>query len=249
MYGICNQKMGGHEIQMTEEENLITIIGKVKAVPGTFKCEYCKKSFQKEGTLLAHSCEKKRRWQNKDNQDVLVGFSSYDLFYRIEMQGRPREYKEFVDSQYYTAFVKFGAYCINVRALDQEAFTRWLLKNKVKLKDWPTDKMYLLFVQDHVKRESVERALERFVEQAAETAYFDTFWESASGYIIAEWVEMGKISPWIILSSRRAQTALGNMPDECFARIADSIDADHWGKKTKLSPHDTNFVQEMIDGK
>jgi hypothetical protein len=59
---------------------------------------------------------------------------------------------------------------------------------------------------------------------------------------------MGKISPWIMLSSKRAQTALSSMPDECFARVANSIDADYWGKKTKLSPHDTNFVQEMIDG-
>jgi hypothetical protein len=233
---------------MTTAQQLVTAIGSVKLKKNTFKCEYCKKSFQKESTLLAHSCEKKRRWQSKDNQDVLVGFSSYDLFYRIEMQSKPKEFKDFADSQYYTAFVKYANYCLNIRCLDQEAFTRWLIKNKAKLKDWPTDKMYLLFVQDHCKRESVERALERFVEHASETDYFSAFWESASGYLIAEWCEMGKISPWIMLSSKRAQIALGNMPDECFARVANSIDADYWGKKTKLSPHDTNFVQEMIDG-
>ena len=233
---------------MTTAEQLVTQIGTIGVKAGTFTCDYCKKSFQRESTLLAHSCEKKRRWQAKDNQDVLVGFASYDLFYRIEMQSKPKEYKDFVDSQYYTAFVKFGAYCLNIRCIDQEAFTRWLIKNKAKLKDWPTDKMYLLFVQDHCKRESVERALERFVEHAAETDYFATFWENASGYLIAEWCEMGKISPWIMLNSKRAQTALSNMPDECFARIANSIDADHWGKKTKLNPHDANFVREMIDG-
>ena len=71
---------------------------------------------------------------------------------RIEMQSKPKEYKDFVDGQYYTAFVKFGAYCLNTKVIDQEQFTRWLIKNKVKLKDWPTDKMYLLFVQDHCKQ-------------------------------------------------------------------------------------------------
>lgn len=234
---------------MTTVQQVLSAVGSVQLSKNTFKCEYCKKSFQKESTLLAHSCEKKRRWQNKDNQDVLVGFSSYDLFYRIEMQSKPKEYKDFVDSQYYTAFVKFGAYCINTRVIDQEQFTRWLIKNKAKLKDWPTDKMYLLFVQDHVKRESVERALERFVEHAAETDYFDTFWESASGYVIADWVEMGKISPWLLISSNRAQTALETMPAECMTRIANCIDADYWGKKRQLNPHDANFVEEMIDGK
>ena len=233
---------------MTTPQQLVDAVGSVQLSKNTFKCEYCKKSFQRESTLLAHSCEKKRRWQNKNNQDVLVGFASYDLFYRIEMQSKPKEYKDFVDSQYYTAFVKFGAYCINTRVIDQEQFTRWLIKNKVKLKDWPTDKMYLLFVQDHVKRESVERALERFVEHAAETDYFDTFWESASGYLIADWVEMGKISPWLLISSNRAQTALETMPTECMTRIANCIDADYWGKKRQMNPHDAHFIGEMIDG-
>ena len=233
---------------MTTAENVVSQLGDIKVTMGTFKCEYCKKSFQSEGTLMAHSCEKKRRWQAKDNQDVLVGFSSYDLFYRIEMQSKPKEYKDFVDSQYYTAFVKYGNYCINTRVIDQEQFTRWLIKNKVKLKDWPTDKMYLLFVQDHCKRESVERALERFVQHASTTQYFDTFWESASGYMIADWVEMGKISPWIIISSKRAERAIGAMPNECVNRIANCIDADYWAKKRQLNPHDAHFVQEMIDG-
>ena len=90
--------------------------------------------------------------------------------------------------------------------------------------------------------------MERFVEHAAETDYFDTFWESASGYVIADWVEMGKISPWLLISSNRAQTALETMPAECMTRIANCIDADYWGKKRQLNPHDANFVEEMIDG-
>ena len=233
---------------MTTAEQLVTQLGNIQVTKGKYTCEYCKKSFQKESTLLAHSCEKKRRWQAKDNQEVLVGFASYDLFYRIEMQSKPKEYKDFVDSQYYTAFVKFGAYCLNTKVIDQEQFTRWLIKNKVKLKDWPTDKMYLLFVQDHCKRESVERALERFVEHASATDYFDTFWESANGYLIADWVEMGKISPWLLISSNRAQTALETMPAECMTRIANCIDADYWGKKRQMNPHDAHFIGEMIDG-
>ena len=233
---------------MTTAEQVVSQLGNITVTKGKYTCEYCKKSFQRESTLLAHSCEKKRRWQAKDNQDVLVGFTSYDLFYRIEMQSKPKEYKDFVDGQYYTAFVKFGAYCINTRVIDQEQFTRWLIKNKVKLKDWPTDKMYLLFVQAHCKRESVERALERFVEHASATEYFDTFWESANGYLIADWVETGKISPWIIISSKRAEQAISKMPNECVNRIANCIDADWWSKKRQLNPHDAHFVQEMIDG-
>jgi hypothetical protein len=106
----------------------------------------------------------------------------------------------------------------------------------------------MLFVRDHLKKETVDRALERFVEQAGKTSYFQLFWEMASGYLIADWVESGKISPWILLGSKRAQRALSNMPDECFARIANSVDAGYWGKKIEQNPHDVDWVREIIDG-
>ena len=59
---------------------------------------------------------------------------------------------------------------------------------------------------------------------------------------------MGKISPWIIISSKRAESAIGLMSNECVNRIANCIDADYWSKKRQLNPHDAQFVQEMIEG-
>ena len=63
---------------MTTAEQVVSQLGTLNITMGTFKCDFCKKSFSKETTLRAHSCEKKRRWQAKDNQDVLVGFGSYE---------------------------------------------------------------------------------------------------------------------------------------------------------------------------
>jgi len=212
------------------------------------KCEYCGKDFKRESTLLAHTCEKKRRWLAKEFPETIAGFAAFDLFYRLSMQHKPKEYKDFVDSQFFSAFVKYGSYCINTRVIDTEAYTRWLVRKQAKLKDWPTDRMYMLFVRDHVKKETVDRALERFVEHASKTSYFDTFWESAGGYVIADWVESGKISPWIVICSTRAQVALNAMNEECFNRVANAIDAGHWGKKTQQAPQDAAWVRHIIDG-
>lgn len=212
------------------------------------KCEYCEKTFKRESTLIAHTCEKKRRWLSKEYPETIAGFNAFDLFYRLGMQSKPKDYKSFVDSQYFSAFVKFGSYCINTRVIDAEAYTRWLIRKQAKLKDWATDRMYLLFVQDHVKKETVDRALERFIENASKTSYFDTFWETAGGYVISDWVESGKISPWIIICSTRAQKALNSMNEECFNKIAKSIDASHWGKKVQQNPQDAAWVRHIIDG-
>tara|TARA_R110000868_G_scaffold11280_2_gene55171 strand:+ start:6406 stop:7059 length:654 start_codon:yes stop_codon:yes gene_type:complete len=212
------------------------------------KCDYCGKVFKRESTLMSHICEKKRRWLQKDFPETRAGFVAFDLFYRLGMQSKPKEYKHFVDSQYFSAFVKFGSYCINTKVIDPEAYTRWLVRKQAKLRDWATDTMYMLFVKEHLKKETVDRALERFIEQASKTAYFDTFWESAGGYVIADWVESGKISPWLVICSSRAQAALNSMNEECFNRVANSIDPAHWGKKTKQQPQDCSWVRHIIDG-
>ena len=42
---------------MTTAEELVNAVGSIGLTKGKFTCDYCKKSFQREGTLLAHSCE------------------------------------------------------------------------------------------------------------------------------------------------------------------------------------------------
>tara|TARA_R110000772_G_scaffold1453_6_gene4932 strand:+ start:4260 stop:4910 length:651 start_codon:yes stop_codon:yes gene_type:complete len=212
------------------------------------KCEYCNKTFKRESSLTTHICEKKRRWFSKDYPETIAGFTAYDLFYRMGMQGKPRQYTDFVDSQYFSSFIKFGSYCINTKVIDAEGYTRWLIRKQAKLKDWATDSMYSLYVQDHLKKETVDRALERFIESAAKLENFDTFWETSSGYFIADWVESGKISPWILICSNRAQDTLNRMNAEQFDRIAGNIDASYWGKKTQQNPVDADWVRQIIDG-
>ena len=91
---------------------------------------------------MAHSCEKKRRWQQKDNQDVLVGFASYDLFYRIEMQSKPKEYKDFVDGQ--------GAWKWST---DQTLLNWWIKKEKMNIKhmNWKWNGLFHGIRDDKVK--------------------------------------------------------------------------------------------------
>lgn len=211
-------------------------------------CDYCGKTFKRESTASIHVCEKKRRWQSKDFPETLAGFTAFDLFYRLSMQHKPKEFKDFVDSQFFSAFVKFGGYCINTRVIDAEAYTRWLVRKQAKLKDWPTDRMYMLFIQDYLKKETVDRALERFVEHASKTSYFDTFWETVNGYVLADWVETGKISPWIIIGSVRAVTAIERLNEECFDRVAKSVDAGFWQKKITQNPQDVAWIKHIIDG-
>ena len=80
------------------------------------KCNYCNKEFKKESTLAVHMCEPKRRYMQRDDKDVQLGFRAYQLFYRIGTNSKKdKSYDDFAGSTYYSAFVKFGQYCIDVK--------------------------------------------------------------------------------------------------------------------------------------
>jgi len=212
------------------------------------KCEYCNKEFKSVERLSTHMCEKKRRWMHKDDPETIAGFVAFDMFYRYGMKSTPRKFEDFVGSKFYSSFVKFGSYCVNVGVIDVDTYIHWLIKNSVKLNKWASDEMYMKFVQYYLKKERVERALERFVIHASKTTYFDTFWETASGYLIANWVETGKISPWVIMCSDRAKAAISKMNKEQLDKVAANLDVDYWVRKIQKNPSDEKWVREIIDG-
>jgi hypothetical protein len=185
---------------------------------------------------------------HKDDPETITGFVAFDMFYRYGMKSTPRKFEDFAGSKFYSSFVKFGSYCVNVGVIDVDTYIHWLIKNGVKLNKWASDEIYMKFVQYYLKKERVERALERFVIHASKTTYFDTFWETASGYLIASWVETGKISPWVIMCSDRAKAAISKMNKEQLDKVAANLDVDFWVRKIQKNPSDEKWVREIIDG-
>ena len=55
-----------------------------------YVCQYCKKGFMKEGTLFVHICEQKRRALAKTEKHVLVGYDTYNRFYKTTQQSKVR---------------------------------------------------------------------------------------------------------------------------------------------------------------
>ena len=48
----------------------------------SYKCKYCERSFVKESTLLAHMCEPKRRWEQKNEKHIQLGLQAYLYFFK-----------------------------------------------------------------------------------------------------------------------------------------------------------------------
>lgn len=216
-----------------------------------YVCEYCKNSYTKESTLLAHMCEPKRRWLQKDEKRVQLGFYSFQRFYRLSAGAKvDKTYEEFAKSSFYNAFVKFGSFVSNVRPLYPEKYIDHVVTSGVKLDYWCRDDMYEKYAVELIRKEGVETALERSVNTMVEWAsthnsVYNHYFHYVSLNKLTWDLRDGKVSPWLILNCKSGKEALGKLNDEQLNMIANVLDPSHWALRFKRQPKDVELVKQV----
>ena len=217
-----------------------------------FTCNYCKKTFAKETSIAVHMCEPKRRRMEKDERGVQLGFQAYIKFYE-SMQGsaKLKTFEDFAESAYYRAFVKFGRYCLVIRAINPARFMDWLLKNNKKLDRWCSDQLYTEYLIEYVRVEHVDDALARSIEWSIAWAEeHDAPAQDCLRYgntnIICYALTAGRISPWCIYNSDSGIEFLGSLTEDQVAMIWPYIESDVWQKKFRDYPADVECVKDIL---
>jgi len=215
-------------------------------------CQHCKNTFTKEKTLAVHVCEQKRRHMARQERHVVLGFDTYNKFYRLTQNSKQdKTYDDFARSPYYNAFVKFGSFVSNVNPLYPDKFINYVVTSGVKLDHWCRDELYDKYVIDLIKNENVETALERSLKhmmewgennQAQWNHYF--LYVSLSRAVFD--VRDGKVSPWLILNSRNGKDMLKKFNDEQLTAIASIMDLPFWLNKFKRLSADTELVRQVV---
>lgn len=216
------------------------------------RCRYCEKSFQKETSLAVHVCEQKRRWQQEKEIGVQIGFQAYLKFYEITQgSARTKTYDDFARSSYYRAFVKFGRYCVNIRAINVPRLTEWVIQQNKKLDHWCQDRVYGEYICWYIRHETMEDALQRAIEQSLA-------WQEQKEYPAADYlrygnpnvichdISTGRVSPWAIYNCESGQRFLSTINQEQIAMIWHMIDSDFWQKKFRDYAADTEYAKQLL---
>jgi hypothetical protein len=218
----------------------------------SFKCEYCNKSFKQERTIAAHMCSNKKRFLQKDEQYVRLGLKFFNDWYRIAMGAKvAKDYAVFMKSQYYGAFVRFGLYVLETRVLAPERYLEWLIKHQTAIDRWSKDSVYNSYLAEQSKKETAERALERFVIHADAWSqrtghHWSQYWDVVQQFALVNDIKMGKVSPWIILGYSRAKKRLDELPPELLTEIADTIDLGFWHRKIDLNKPTIKWIESIL---
>ena len=217
-----------------------------------FKCNFCEKLFAKEKTLAIHVCEQKRRHLSKDEKHVVMGLLTFQRFYEINQKAnQPKSFEEFANSSFYTAFVKFGSFMINTAPIHPERFIDYVIKSGVKLDHWCSDQMYEKYIQELIKQEPADGAVQRSIMTMMNWAEKNSAaWEHYFAYVnlnrATHDIKEGLVSPWMVLNTKSGKEMLQRMNDEQLAIIGTIIDPQFWIRKFKTLPADHELVKDVV---
>lgn len=239
-------------VEVTEKPKRIRKVKVVAPPPEpVYPCEFCKKEFSREKSLINHMCEKKRRWLWKDERYIRIGFMAFQKFYELSVRSKKsKSYEDFMDSKYFTAFTKFGRYVEHINAIEVAGFTEMLIKNNIKLDDWTNEIWYESWTRELTKKESPMKAVERnilLMEQwGRETGenWID-FFRKVSTAQATQWIKKGRISPWLLYSGV-GQPLFDRLSDEQLGLVKEWINPLFWNSKIRDNKVEVDEIRAIL---
>lgn len=219
-----------------------------------YKCRYCDREYRKESTLAAHLCETKRRWQQERETGVQFGLQAYLRFYEMTQGSvKMKSYSDFVESPYYSAFVKFGRHLVAIRAVNPRMFIDWVIKENKKLDHWCRDTVYVEYLIQYLRREAVQDAVERaltemqaYADEGSGIAGFSDYFRFGNDNRVCHHIANGRISPWVVFNCASGVEFLERLNEEQIAIIIPWIDPEFWQRKFQDYVADTEWTKMIL---
>lgn len=217
-----------------------------------FECGFCKRNFQRETSLAVHMCEPKRRNSERDERGVQLGLQAFLRFYEtLQGSSRLKTWDDFAVSSYYRAFVKWGRYCVDTRAIMPERFLDWLLKHNKKIDQWASDSVYTEYLTQYLSREAVQDALSRAESWALDWSErhqappHDCVRYSNTN-ALCHAVCTGRVSAWVLYNCSSGREFLANLDQSQMQMIWPYIDSDIWARRFQDLPADQAWAEQRL---
>lgn len=221
-------------------------------VSQTHVCQFCNKAFAKESTLAAHLCESKRRHQQRDEVGVRLALQAWIRFFELTQgSAKTKTYEDFAKSNLYIAFTKFGRHLHSIRAVNPAAFIDYVIRNNKKLDHWCKNSLYDEYLQQYIRKEHPQDALERGITEMQtwadeEGSVVKDFFRYANENKICSMVTNGRISPWLIYCSDTGLASLERLNAEQIAIVYPWIDPDYWQRRLKDYMADAEWCKTIL---
>jgi hypothetical protein len=182
---------------------------------------------------------------------VRLAHRTFQIFYEINTNStKPKTQEDFIRSQYYEGFTKFGRSCILNEYMEPEKFAEWLIREGKKLQDWCKDKIYDEYLLEFVKKEPGMRALERTIKYLAEWSVenecdWQEYFRIVSASRAVHDIRSARVSPWVLHLSESGVELLGRMTNEQVEMVKPLINVEFWVRVFIKNKEETDEVESM----
>jgi hypothetical protein len=218
-----------------------------------FQCKFCGTKFHKESTLATHVCVKKRRHMDLGSAGSRFGFRAFQRFFELTVKSKKlKTTDEFINSQYYMEFVKFGNHLALLRPIHIERYIDFVIMNGVKLKDWTKDAVYDLYIEHLVQTEPSTSAADRSITEIIEwcdvnNTEFKNFFSAISANEASHLIRTGKISPWVLYLSASGEDLMSRFNEDHAKMIGGVIDPGKWMRKFKKEDTEVQYIKTLLE--
>ena len=222
-------------------------------IPENNTCRYCKKTFKRESSIIAHACERKNRHNEKNERGVQLGFNTYIKFYEhAQGSAKLKSFTDFAESPYYKGFVKFGRHCVSINAININRYITFVIRQNKKLVHWTDDAVYTEYLADLLHTENAVDALARAIENGIQWETQNTPAKSedmlryGNSNVLCYMIVSGKISAWVLYNCSTGKQFLNKLNPEQLNIIWDYINPDFWQQQFTKYKSDQLYITEML---
>lgn len=198
-------------------------------------------------------CVKKQRHMDINTDGFRFGFRAFQKFFNLTASSKKtKTHQDFIDSQFYIDFIKFGNHLALLKPIHIEQYIEFVIMNGVKLKDWTNDTVYYLYVQNLVKTEPAVSATERTISEIikwcdSNNVTFDNFFSKITANEGAHLIKIGKISPWVLYLASSGENLMNEFNEDHAKMIGDIVDPGFWMRKFKKSDDDVSYIKNLLE--
>lgn len=200
---------------------------------------------------MKHSCVRKNREMEREEQPIRWAFLLYQQFYKKNSNKKSITWDDFAKSRYYNDFTKVGRFMESINAVNVLSLIDFYASCELPIKEWPKQNTYAIFLRKLLRNETPSTAIERNIQLmqkwSDDTGHpWNTFFENVSPNRAATWIQTGRISPWLVYLSEKSDAMLNRFNEEHWSMVGEFLDPNFWEARMNTHRHEVERIKTTL---
>ena len=223
--------------------------------PITYVCRFCHKVYVREQAYMAHECAQMKKEAELKTPEGQTAWNYYQIWMRYKKRVTTPA-ANFISSNYFRTFINFVKYSKQMKLPMPEKFIWFAVQKNYQPTMWINDEVYVQYIDfidsqlDPIEQVTLS-AKNLFDYSETQDIDFSEIFDIINPNELLQLIRLRKISPWILLFSKKFINMMNNRMNIEQQKILNSlIDPEVWDDRINNKSFATknkikSFVSEL----